>query len=109
MVPWLVVVVFMAGINLGLFLAVRGRWGRLTPVLGLAALLGAVVGDTLGRLTGLEPLRIGQFHLVSGSIGAQLAMTGAVLLAVLVPAPAATRTPAGRSNPGRHDAEERDR
>lgn len=85
MSPWWVIAPLVAGINLFAFIAVRGRWDRLLPVLALAAGIGVAAGDAVGAATGLELLRIGSFHLLAASVGAQLAMLVAVLLAALVP------------------------
>jgi uncharacterized membrane protein len=86
MTPWLVWVGFVTAINLFLFVAVRGTWGRLVPILALASLVGVVVGDAIGGRTGLELLRIGDFHPLTASIVSQLAMAATVLLGALAPA-----------------------
>jgi hypothetical protein len=86
MTPWLVWVVSVAAINLFVFIAIRGSWGRLVPLLAVVSLVGVVVGDAIGGRTGLEPLRIGDFHPVSASVGSQLAMAATVLLGALAPA-----------------------
>lgn len=85
MSPWLPLVVFAAVLNLLAFVIVRNRWGPITLLLLFAAIGGAVVGDLIGAGTGLEPVRIGDLHVVSASIGAQLAMLVVVLLAALGP------------------------
>ena len=83
--PWLVWVPLLALMNLFAFIAVRGRWGRSVPVLFVAAAAGIVVGNEVGRLTGLELLRIGDMHLVAASVAAQLLMVAVTLLAALGP------------------------
>jgi hypothetical protein len=83
--PWIVWVPLLALINLFVFVAIRGRWGRFVLVLALAALLGVVLGDVIGARTGLEPLRIGDMHVVAASVMAQLLMTAVSLLAALGP------------------------
>jgi hypothetical protein len=55
------------------------------PVLFVAAAAGIVVGNEVGRLTGLELLRIGDMHLVAASVAAQLLMVAVTLLAALGP------------------------
>ena len=77
--------VFVAAINLFLFVAVRGRWGRLVPALGLASLIGTVLGDAVGGRIGVELLRIGDFHVVAASVAAQVAMLATTLLTALGP------------------------
>ncbi|MEX0709752.1 MAG: hypothetical protein WD116_00940 [Chloroflexota bacterium] len=92
MTPWLVLTVFVAAINLAAFTALRGRWDRRLLVLGLASLLGTAIGNAIGSRTGLELVRIGDFHLLAACVAAQLAMLVAVLLAQLGP----SRPPAAR-------------
>ena len=86
MIAWLILVAFTAAINLFLFVAVRGRWGRLVPLLAVASLAGTMAGNEVGRRLGLDLLRIGSFELVASSIAAQLAMLATLLLAALAPA-----------------------
>ena len=86
MIAWLILVVFTAAINLFLFVAVRGHWGRLVPLLAVASLAGTVAGNEAGRRFSLDLLRIGSFEVVAASIAAQLAMLATLLLAALAPA-----------------------
>jgi hypothetical protein len=83
--PWLVWVPLLALVNLLVFVAVRGRWGRIVLVLGLAAVAGVVIGDWVGERLGLDVLRIGDMHVIAASIGAQLFMIAATLLGALGP------------------------
>ena len=83
--PWIVWVPLLALINLFVFVAVRGRWGRIVLALALAAVIGVVLGDVIGARTGLELLRIGDMHVVAASVMAQLLMTAVSLLAALGP------------------------
>ena len=85
MIAWLILVAFTAGINLFLFIAVRGRWGPLVPILVIAALAGTVAGNEVGRRVGVDLLRIGSFEPVAASAAAQIAMLATVLLAALAP------------------------
>ena len=85
MIAWLILVAFTAGINLFLFIAVRGRWGPLVPILAIAALAGTVAGNEVGRRLGMDLLRIGGFEPVAASAAAQIAMLATVLLAALAP------------------------
>ena len=86
MTPWVVMTAFVAAINLTAFITVRGRWDRRVPALALASLIGTVAGNAIAGRTGLELVRIGDFHLVAACLGAQLAMVVTVLLAELGPA-----------------------
>jgi hypothetical protein len=75
----------LAVLNVLVFVAVRGRWGRIVLVLAAAAGVGVVIGDAVGSATGLEVLRIGDMHVIAASIGAQLMMLAVTLLAALGP------------------------
>jgi hypothetical protein len=83
--PWVIWVPMLALINLLLFLAVRGRWGRSVLVLAAAAAIGVVIGDQVAARTGLEVLRIGDMHVIAASVTAQLLMVVVSLLAALGP------------------------
>ena len=83
--PWVVWVPLLALINLLVFVAIRGRWGRVVLVLGLASIAGVVIGDWVAERLGLELLRIGDMHVIAASIGAQLLMVAVTLLAALGP------------------------
>jgi len=83
--PWLVWVPLLALVNLLVFVAVRGRWGRSVLVLMVAALVGVVIGDQVAGRTGLELVHIGDMHLVAASVGAQLLMLAVSLLSALGP------------------------
>jgi uncharacterized membrane protein len=83
--PWVLITVMLAAINLLGFLAVRGRWGRVVGVLVIASLLGTALGNAVGGITGLEVLRLGDYHVVAASVGAQLLMLGTLLLGAMLP------------------------
>ena len=83
--PWIVLAAFVAAINLFVFIALRGRWGRIVLVLALASLVGTVAGNAIGQRTGLEVLRIGDFHVIAASVAAQLAMLAVALLSAIGP------------------------
>ncbi len=83
--PWLVWVPLLALMNLLVFVAIRGRWGRSVLVLALVSVIGVVVGDQVAGRTGLEVVRIGDMHLVAASVGAQLLMLAVSLLSALGP------------------------
>lgn len=83
--PWLVWFPLLALVNLMLFVAVRGRWGRIVYPLGLAALAGVAIGDRVAEATGLELVRVGDMHVVGASVGAQVLMLAVTLLSALGP------------------------
>lgn len=82
---WLIWVPLLALINLLVFIAVRGRWGRVVIVLGVAALVGVVVGDAVGERVGFEVLRIGDMNVLAASLASQLLMLAVSLLGALGP------------------------
>lgn len=83
--PWLVWVPLLALINLLVFVAIRGRWGRIVPVLAIMAVIGVVVGDQIAGVIGIEVLRIGDMHVLAASVAAQVLMVAVTLLAALGP------------------------
>ena len=85
MTPWMVIVAFVAAINLTAFVALRGRWDRRLLLLAVASLLGTIAGNAIGARTGLELVRIGDFNLVAACLMAQLAMLVTDLLGHLGP------------------------
>ena len=85
MPPWLIWVPMLALINLLLFIAVRGRWGKSVWALAVAAVIGVVIGDQVAQRTGLELLRIGDMHIVAASVTAQVLMLAVSLLSALGP------------------------
>jgi hypothetical protein len=97
MSPWLPLLVFVAALNLLAFVIVRDRWGRITFLLFLAAIGGAIAGDLIGARTGIEPFRVGDVHVVAASIGSQIAMVAVVLLAALGPDRSGQEAPRRRS------------
>jgi hypothetical protein len=82
---WLVWYPALALINLLVFVAVRGRWGRAVLLLALASVIGVAAGDRVGEATGLEIVRIGDMHVVAACLGAQVLMLITALLAALGP------------------------
>jgi uncharacterized membrane protein YeaQ/YmgE (transglycosylase-associated protein family) len=85
MTPWLVLTAFVAAMNLAVFIAFRGRWDRFVAVLIVASIIGTIVGNAIGERTGVELVRIGDFHVIVASIGAQVCMLVATLLTQLGP------------------------
>ena len=85
MTPWLLLTVLVALVNLTAFLAVRGRWGRVSWALLAGSLAGTVAGDGAGQLLRVDLLRLGDYHLLAASVGAQLVMLVVLLFAALLP------------------------
>jgi hypothetical protein len=83
--PWVLWVPLLALANLLIFVTIRGRWGRFVLVLAIASVVGVVLGDAVADATRLEVLRIGDMHVIAASVGAQLLMLAATLLAAIGP------------------------
>ena len=83
-VPWAIWTVLVAGINLTLFVAIRGRWGRETPALAVAALIGTAAGNAVADSFAFDVATFGGFHLAGAVIGAQLALVTTGALATLL-------------------------
>ncbi len=81
--PILAVIVGLFHVSAYVF--IRGRAGARLPFLLLAAVLGAWAGDTVGARMSFDPLRVGDFHLLSASVVAWLAIGLVAILAILVP------------------------
>ena len=92
MTPWMVLVAFVAAINLTAFTALRGKWDRRFLLFGLSSLIGTIAGDAIGARTGLELVRIGDFNLVAACLAAQAAMLVTDLLSHLGPTRDVERT-----------------
>lgn len=102
MVPWVIWTVLVGAINLTLFVAIRGRWGRREAIgLVLAALAGTAAGDSLAGLLGFDLLRLGEFHLAGAIIGAQLALVTVAALATILPGPIRPDRRRDGARPGR--------
>jgi hypothetical protein len=67
------------------YVFIRGHAGARLPLLVIASVLGAWAGDTVGARMAIDPLRIGEFHLISASFVAWLGIGLVAVLAVLVP------------------------
>ena len=83
--PWVIWVPLLAAFNLFLFIAVRGRWGRVVPLLAVASVAGVIAGDWLADVSGVELIRVGDMHVLAASIVAQLLMLAVTLLGALGP------------------------
>ena len=83
--PALVLSVIVGLFHVSAYVFIRGRAGARVPLLIVAAILGAWAGDTVGGRMAIDPLRIGEFHLLSASIVAWLGIGLVAVLAVLVP------------------------
>jgi hypothetical protein len=81
--PLLAVIVGLFHVSAYVF--IRGRAGARLPLLIVAAILGAWAGDTAGSRISIDPLRIGDFHLLLASFVAWLGIGLVAILSILVP------------------------
>jgi hypothetical protein len=80
-----VLALLVGGFNAAIYLLVRGRTGWQIPGVVLAAALGAWAGDaTAGRL-GVDPIHIGDFHVIAASVVAWAGILFVVVLSILGP------------------------
>ncbi len=85
--PAPVLAVLVGLFHAALFVFIRGQAGGRTVLMACAAILGAWAGDAVGGRLGIDPLRVGDFHVISASIVAWLGIAFVAVIAVLGPAP----------------------
>ena len=81
------ILAFLVGVfHTAIFVLIRNdAGGRRLPSLVIAAFLGAWVGDAIGARLELEFLTLGDFHLLTASIVAWLAIAVVAIVGVLAP------------------------
>lgn len=86
MIGFSIVLAVLVGIFwTGAYVLVRGSAGGRLPLVVSAAILGAWAGDALGARLDIDPLRLGDVHLLAASIGAWLGIGFVALIALLGP------------------------
>jgi hypothetical protein len=83
--PAIVLAAILALFHVSAYVFIRGRAGARVPVLLVAAFLGAWAGDALAGRLDVDPIRIGDFHVLAASIVAWLAIGFVVIVAVMAP------------------------
>lgn len=83
--PAFVLAVIVGLFHVSAYVFIRGRAGARLPLLVIAAILGAWAGDTVGTRMAIDPVRMGEFNLLTASVVAWLAIGLVAILAVLVP------------------------
>ena len=83
--PALVLSVIVGLFHVSAYVFIRGRAGARLPLLMVAAILGAWAGDTVGARLAIDPIRVGEFNLLSASFVAWLAIGLVAIVAILVP------------------------
>ena len=83
--PALILALLVGGFHTGLFTFLRGRADARHLIVFLAAVLGAWAGDAVGGRLGIDPLRIGDFHLIAASLMAWVGITFVAVISILGP------------------------
>ena len=83
--PAAVLAVIVGLFHVSAYVFIRGRAGASLPLLAVAAILGAWAGDAVGVRLSIDPLRVGEFHVISASIVAWLGIGLVAVLTMLVP------------------------
>jgi hypothetical protein len=84
--PAHVLAVLVGLFHAALFVFIRGRAGGRILLVACAAILGAWAGDAVGGRLGVDPLRVGDFHVISASVVAWIGIGFVAVIAVLGPA-----------------------
>jgi hypothetical protein len=67
------------------FVVVRGTAGGRLLFVALVASIGAWAGDAIGGRLGLDPVQLGDYHLLAASAGAWAGIAFVILFSVLGP------------------------
>jgi hypothetical protein len=89
--PAPILALLVGGFHTALFIFLRGRGGAHLLIVLLAAALGAWAGDALGGRLGIDPINIGDFHLIVASAVAWAGIAFVEVLFILGPANATER------------------
>jgi len=92
--PALVLSVILGLFHVSAYVFIRGHAGARIPLLVIAAIAGAWAGDTVAARMAIDPMRIGEYHLLTASVFAWFGIALVAVLAGLVPErPAEARRP----------------
>ncbi len=91
--PAPVLALLVGGFHTALFMFARGRGGGQLLIVLLAAALGAWAGDAVGGRLGIDPIRLGDFHLIAASAVAWAGIAFVEVLFILGPANPTDRRP----------------
>jgi hypothetical protein len=88
--PAPILALLVGGLNASIFMFVRARGGAAMIVVFLAAALGAWAGDATGGRLGVDPIKMGDFHLIAASVVAWAGIGFVEVLAILGPSASTT-------------------
>ena len=91
--PAPILALFVGGFHTALFTFARGRADAQLVIAFVAAALGAWAGDAAGGRLGIDPFRIGDFHVIAASVVAWVGISFVGVMFILGPARAADRRP----------------
>jgi hypothetical protein len=83
--PAPVLALLVGGLNAAIYLFARGRIGWQMLGVLLAASLGAWAGDATAGRMGVDPIHIGDFHVIAASVVAWVGIMFVVVLSILGP------------------------
>lgn len=83
--PSIVLAALLGLFHTALYVLLRGSAGGRLPLVLLAAILGAWAGDAIGGRLEIDPVLIGDFHVIAASVVAWMGIGAVVLLANLGP------------------------
>jgi hypothetical protein len=78
--------VLLGGFHASLFTLLRGRADARSLLVLVAAILGAWAGDALGGRLGIDPIRIGDFHVLAASVVAWAGIGFVAIVMIMGPA-----------------------
>lgn len=85
--PGPILALLVGTFHTALYVFLRGRIGNRLPLTFGAAVLGAWAGDALGGRLGVDLLAVGEFRLLTASIGAWVGILLIAVIATLGPQP----------------------
>ena len=80
-----ILALLVGGFHTALLIYLRGRGGLQLIVVFVAAALGAWAGDATGARLGIDPIRLGDFHLLAASLMAWIGIGFVEVLLVMGP------------------------
>jgi len=83
--PAPVLALLVGGLNASIFMFWSGRGGFRLVVVFVASALGAWAGDATGGRLGVDPIKVGDFHLIAASVVAWAGIAFVEVLSILGP------------------------